>query len=77
MNNPIKDNRIVSDITFATRFRSFLDGIEPCDACADEELEYLLGVADKLVAYQRATCPEEEKWYFANLGKPIKEEQKP
>lgn len=71
MNNPIKDNRIVNDITFATRFRLFLDGIQVCDACADEELEYLLGVADKLEAYQRYTCPEEEMWYFENLGRPI------
>lgn len=31
MDNPIKDNRIVNDITFATRLRSFLDGVEVCD----------------------------------------------
>lgn len=73
MDNPIKDNRIVNDITFATRFRSFLDGIQVCDAMSDEELDYLRMVADKLVAYQRATCPEEEEWYFENIGKPIKE----
>ncbi len=73
MDNPIIDNRIVSDMTFATRFRSFLDGIEPCDASSDEELEYLKMVADKLVVYQRATCPEDEKWYFANIGEPIKD----
>lgn len=73
MDNPIKDNRIVNDITFATRLRSFLDGVEVCDAMGDEELEYLKEVADKLVAYQCATCPEEEKWYFENIGKPIKD----
>lgn len=76
MINPIRDNRIVNDMTFATRFRLFLDGIQVCDACADEELDYLTKVADKLVAYQRATCPEEEKWYFENLGRPIKESEK-
>lgn len=73
MENPIKDNRIVNDITFATRFRSFLDGIQVCDACAEEELEYMTMVADKLVAYQRETCPENEKWYFENIGEPIKD----
>lgn len=72
MINPIKDNRIVSDITFATRLRSFLDGIQVSDMMEEEELAYLIAVANKLIAYQRDTCPEEEKWYFENLGKPIK-----
>lgn len=72
MNNPIKNNRIVNDITFATRLRSFLDGIQVCDLCGEEELDYLMMVADNLVEYQRETCTDEaEKKYFANMRKSI------
>jgi hypothetical protein len=66
MNKPIIDNRIVNDHTFATRLRSFLDDIEPNCMAGEEELEYLISVADKLRAYQIETMPEEEGWYHIN-----------
>lgn len=67
--NPILDNRIVSDITFATRFSSFLDDIQVNDQAGEEELEYLKSVAGKLLTYQMATLKDNnEKDYFKNLG---------
>lgn len=66
--NPIIDNRIVNDKTFAVRFKSFLNGIRVNDMASEEELDYLRYVADKLVTYQLATVEtDEEKAYFENL----------
>jgi hypothetical protein len=68
MENPIIDNRIVNDKTFAVRFKSFLNGIQANDMVGEEELDYLKYVADKLVTYQLATVEtDEEKAYFENL----------
>lgn len=67
--NPILDERIVSDITFATRFSEFLKGCRPINQIDEEELEYLKMVAGKLLTYQMATLKDnEEKDYFKNLG---------
>lgn len=63
--NPIKDNRIVSDVTFAIRFKHFLDKIQPHDPCSEEELDYLKLVADRLLNYQKLTVESasyEEKY---------------
>lgn len=68
MKNPIKNNRIVSDITFATRFVGFLSDIQVADAMSYDELEYLKYVARKLLDYQLTTITDEnEKEYFENL----------
>lgn len=68
--NPIIDNRIVSDITFATRFRSFVYDFLPMDPIQEEEAEYLRMVADKLLLYQRSTVTDQEELdYFKNLKK--------
>lgn len=68
MENPIIDNRIVNDKTFAVRFKSFLNGIQANDMAGEEELDYLKYVADKLVTYQLTTVEtDEEKAYFENL----------
>ena len=56
MNNPIKDNRLVSDKTFAIRFRNFIKDIQVCDPASDEEKEYLLNVANQLLKYQIQTA---------------------
>ena len=67
--NPIVDDRIVSDITFATRFKHFLEDIETSDQMGSEELEYMKMVASKLLVYQMATVKDkDEKDYFRNLG---------
>ncbi len=64
----IAANRIVSDITFATRFVGFLSDIQVADAMSYDELEYLKYVARKLLDYQLTTITDEnEKEYFENL----------
>lgn len=59
--NPIKDNRIVSDTTFATRLNSFLKDIQVNDAMGEEELEYLQRVAKQLLLYQANTSTEKSE----------------
>lgn len=67
--NPIKDNRIVSDMTFATRLKFFLDGVEVCDCPGEEEKEYLQSVADELLKYQVKTATDEDEInYLKNNG---------
>lgn len=72
MNNPIKDNRIISDITFATRFLRFLEDLYPeaggYHPIFEEEYEYMCIVAKDLLDYQKSTCEDKnEKLYFENL----------
>lgn len=64
--NPIKDNRIVSDMTFAVRLCGFLDDISVADACSEEELDYLRSVATKLLTYQFQTTTEEDELDYIN-----------
>ena len=61
MNNPIIDNRLVQGITFALRLIAFVSEVQVCDAMSEEEQEYLLGVADRLLAYQVQTATEKEE----------------
>jgi hypothetical protein len=72
MENPIKENRIVNDKTFARRLKSHLKGVRANCAAGEEEIEYLQRIADKLLNYQLETCPEEEKAYHENCDKNIK-----
>ena len=66
--NPILNNRIVNDKTFAKRLVGFLSDIQVADAISYDELEYLKYVAKKLLDYQLATITDEnEKEYFENL----------
>lgn len=51
--NPIIDNRIVNDHTFALRLKNFISNVEVNDLPGEEEKEYLLHVADKLIRYQK------------------------
>lgn len=68
--NPIIDNRIVSDITFATRFKNFLKGVTVNDGMSEEELDYLKSVANRLLAWQKNTIKDEnESAYFKRLEK--------
>ncbi len=68
--NPIKGNRLVDSMTFAIRFRGFLEGIQVCDACGEEELEYMKYVADSLVEFQKETVEpnSDEERYLKNCG---------
>ena len=61
MNNPIKNNRIVSDKTFALRLKTFIEGIVVNDAISEEEKEYLLNVANQLLQYQIQTATDKEE----------------
>ena len=73
MENPIKENRYVNDITFATRLKSFIEhtgkNYGAGDFLIDEEWEYLLSVATKLVNWQRENMTEEDVKYFENLDR--------
>ena len=73
MENPIKENRYVNDITFATRLKSFIEHTGKThgsgDFLIDEEWEYLLNVANKLVNWQKENVTEEDFNYFKNLNK--------
>lgn len=69
MSNPIIDNRIVSDKTFAVRLYKFLDKVQVNDMAGEEEKDYLLDVASRLLAHQRSTITStSEREYFRNLG---------
>ena len=69
MQNPIKDNRIVNDTTFAIRLNNFMDGVDCCDCAGEEEKEYFQMVAERLVKYQVETATEEEEVnYLKRLG---------
>ena len=61
MNNPIKNNRIVSSKTFAIRFKSFVENVKVNDPCSEEEKEYLLNVSNQLLKYQIQTATDEEE----------------
>jgi hypothetical protein len=64
--NPIKNNRIINDKTFATRFKSFLQNITACDAASDDELEYLKMIADKLLNFQIYSASDKEEIDYLN-----------
>lgn len=61
MNNPIKNNRIVSSKTFAIRLKSFVENVKVNDPCSEEEKEYLLNVSNQLLKYQIQTATDEEE----------------
>jgi hypothetical protein len=73
MENPIKKNRYVNDITFATRLGAFVKYVGKKygakDFIINEEWEYLLSVADNLIKYQRETMDGDDTDYFDNLDK--------
>ena len=74
MKNPIKDNRIVIDLTFATRLYKFLSAIYNGEMVSKGELVKLRFDAGVLLNYQRFTCTEQkEKDYFDAIGEPLKE----
>ena len=69
MENPIKDNRLVNDQTFAIRLKRFIDKVDVCDLPGEEEKEYLLQVADKLINYQCVTVSDNvEREYLKRLN---------
>lgn len=70
MENPIKNNRIVEDKTFALRMLSFFLEL-PCqgDAASEEEKESMISYSSKLLKYQMKTAEDiEEINYLERCG---------
>lgn len=68
-NGPIIDGRIVNDITFALRFNHFLGGLRATDPSEEEELDYFLRIANKLLRYQISTATDQNEIdYLKRLG---------
>lgn len=72
MENPIKDNRIVDDKTFALRLKNFIEKVNVCDQPSEEEKDYLLMVAYKLLTYQEATATDSNELEYLVMNKVIK-----
>jgi len=65
MKNPIKDNRIVKDHTFALRLLSFALDIQCGDACGEDEKESMISYSTSLLKYQIETVTDQnEKDYL-------------
>ena len=63
----IKDGRIVCDKTFATRFVSFLKGVQIGDSVSEEELDYMRKIANSLLLHQANTASKDEREYLHRL----------
>lgn len=59
MENPIKDNRIVSDKTFALRLLGFALDTRCTDACSEDEKESMISYSTRLLKYQIETATDE------------------
>ena len=69
MNNPIQNNRIVNDETFAIRLKSFIKEVKVCYPMSEEEQEYLLEVAGRLLDYQVETATDNDEIdYLKRIG---------
>lgn len=66
--SPFVNNRIVRDITFALRFKNFVESTTVNDPSSEEEKDYLLSVAKELLHYQVVTLsdPSEKKYLMNN-----------
>ena len=61
MKNPIKNNRIIKDETFALRLLSFALEANCCDACGEDEKESMISYSVSLLNYQIYTATEEKE----------------
>jgi hypothetical protein len=61
MENPIKDNRIVKDKTFALRLLGFALDTNCADACSEDEKESMIGYSISLLKYQIETVTEQDE----------------
>ena len=61
MENPIKDNRIVKDKTFALRLLSFALDVDCADACSEDEKESMISYATSLLKHQIKTATEKDE----------------
>lgn len=58
MENPIKDNRLVKDKTFALRLLTFALETNCDDACSEDEKESMISYSTNLLRYQIETATE-------------------
>ena len=69
MNNPIQNNRIVNDETFAIRLKHFVEKVYVCDQPGEEEKDYILMVAKRLLKYQVETATDSDEIdYLKRIG---------
>ena len=61
MENPIKENRIVKDKTFALRLLGFALDTNCADACSEDEKESMISYATSLLKYQIKTATDKEE----------------
>ena len=61
MKNPIINNRIVKDKTFALRLLSFALSIQCADACSEDEKESMISYSTSLLKYQMDTATDEDE----------------
>lgn len=73
MDNPIKDNRIVNDTTFALRLKNFIEKVNVCDQPSEEEKDYLLMVADRLLRFQIGTATDSKKLAYLVMNNVIRQ----
>ena len=64
MENPIKENRIVCDYTFAKRLLSFASDVTCSDACSEDEKESFIEYANELLKYQCLTAIDENEIHY-------------
>jgi hypothetical protein len=67
--NPIVNNRIVSDRTFAIRLLNFIRDVDVNDPASDEEKCYLLNIAQSLLDYQIKTAEDESEIFYLKFNK--------
>ena len=58
MKNPIIDNRIVRDKTFAIRLLGFAFDVQCSDACGEDEKESMISYSSRLLEYQIETATD-------------------
>ena len=68
MENPIINNRIVNDKTFAIRLRNFVEKYNAEEGLDEYEKEYLLKVANKLIDYQVETVTSKEETEYLTIS---------
>lgn len=68
MENPIIDNRIVHDASFALRLNNFIKKVNVCDMASEEEKDYLLFVANRLLQYQVKTATDVNEINYLTLN---------
>ena len=61
MKNPIKDNRIVKDKTFALRLLGFALNTNCNDACSEDEKNSMISYSIILLKYQIDTATEQDE----------------